>query len=161
MTVFKDQSTFQNTAFWLVGIQKIWLLNSALLCNFWNDFNLLWGLPLFSGMSVKGEILDWMGSDFLRLWSCCGLVDELDVVYTQFIFYKDHFKLELLVSKNAHIIKMIYFSLSDFFTLSKRASNFDKKESIDLTKYSKPKMCSTSELETWKYALFHCFADCM
>ena len=121
----------------------------------------LWALPLFSGMSVKGEILDWMGSDFLRLWSCCGLVDELDVVYTQFIFYKDHFKLELLVSKNAHIIKMIYFSLSDFFTLSKRASNFDKKESIDLTKYSKPKMCSTSELETWKYALFHCFADCM
>ena len=70
--------------------------------------NPLWALPLFSGMSVKGEILDWMGSDFLRLWSCCGLVDELDVVYTQFIFYKDHFKLELLVSKNAHIMKMIY-----------------------------------------------------
>ena len=161
MSVFKDQSTFQNTAFWLVGIPKIWLLNSALLCNFWNDFNLLWALPLFSGMSVKGEILDWMGSDFLRLWSCCGLVDELDVVDTQFIFYKDHFKLELLVSKSAHIMKIIYFSLSDFFTLSKRASNFDKKESIDLTKYSKPKICSTSELETWKYALFHCFAGFM
>ena len=71
--------------------------------------NPLWALPLFSGMSVKGEILDWMGSDFLRLWSCCGLVDELDVVYTQFIFYKDHLKLELLVSKNVHIMKMTYF----------------------------------------------------
>ena len=53
------------------------------------------------------------------------------------------------------------FSLSDFFTLSKSASDFDKKGGIDFTKYSKPKMCGTSELETLKYAIFHCFADCM
>ena len=72
----------------------------------------LWALPLFSGMSVKGEILDWMGSDFLRLWSCCGLVDELDVVYTQFIFYKDHFNLSFWALKMPTLWKYIIYFLS-------------------------------------------------